>query len=75
MTNIQFDKTGLIIKGDNTGWYVKLEDDTENTGGFYIYQFKENNENSTEGFDNWMETKEDVIGYFEESNWEIKWDL
>ena len=68
---IQFDLIGKIIEGDHKGWYVKFIDDFENSGGYYIMEapdikFKD-------GFDSWLESKEQVIGYCLESNWTIKY--
>ena len=73
-SDIKINVVGKIIQGDQKGWYVLVENDKNNTGGYYIYQAPiEDILNSKEGFDDWLETFEDVKGYFEESNWQITW--
>ncbi|TAI48487.1 hypothetical protein [Flagellimonas allohymeniacidonis] len=68
---IKYDVLGKIIEGKKTGWYVRFIDDSENTGGFYIYKFED--PDSDEGFDTWLETENDVKGYIYESEWKIEW--
>lgn len=68
---IKYDALGKILEGENKGWFIKIIDDTENTGGFYICEF-DNAENG-QGFDTWLENEEQVKGYFYESGWKIEW--
>lgn len=68
---VKYDVFGKITEGDHSGWYVKFIDDSENTGGFYIYKIKDLN--GDEGFDTWLETENDVKGYIYESEWKIEW--
>ncbi|MFT6935941.1 MAG: hypothetical protein ACJA1N_000235 [Saprospiraceae bacterium] len=72
---VKLSTRGKIVKGDQQGWYVLVEVD-EKTGGFYIYQFKNKNgkNNLGEAFDDWVETFNDVEGYFKESSWKINWE-
>ena len=73
-SEIKTNTVGQIVEGDQQGWYVLVEYDKDDTGGYYIYQApQEDVLNSKEGFDDWLETFEDVKGYFEESNWLILW--
>lgn len=69
--NIKYNILGLILEGNNSGWYVKFIDDREDTGGFYIYEFKDLK--GDEGFDTWLETENDVQGFIRESEWKIEW--
>lgn len=69
--NIKYDILGHIIEGNNSGWDVKFIDDRKNTGGFYIYEFKDSN--GDEGFDTWLETESDVQGFIRENEWKIEW--
>ena len=69
---IKFNTFGKILEGDNAGWSVKIIDDREKTGGFFIYQFQTNNPSI--GYDDWLETLENVRGYIKEANWIIEWD-
>jgi hypothetical protein len=72
MEKILFGIVGRIIAGDDAGSYVKVVDDSENTGGFLILT-SDRHDMST-GFDNWVETKESVESFFAESNWEVDWE-
>ena len=71
---VKLDTIGKILEGDQVGWYVKVEYDTA-SGGYYIYQFKNKVEQNGlgEAYDDWLESLEDVQGYFEESDWNIDW--
>lgn len=71
MIEIKFNTLGKIIEGDNQGWFVRIINDEDKTGGYYIHQFKDMDGNI--GFDDWLETENDVKGYIYESNWKIKW--
>ena len=58
---MKLDTVGKILKGDQVGWYVKVEYDAD-SGGYYIYQFKNKvGENGLgEAYDDWLESLEDV---------------
>jgi len=68
---IKIGTIGKIVKGDDSGCWIKIEDDSQNTGGFLIHQ----SETTTfaEGSDDWVENLEALEGYFQESMWEIDW--
>ena len=68
---IKINTLGKIIEGDNLGWYVKVIDDTNDTGGYFIYEFEDLDESI--GFDTWLENINKVNGYFYESEWKIEW--
>lgn len=71
MMDIRFDTIGKIVEGKNKGWYIKLVDDSEKSGGVFIIEFP--NPQSGEGFNSWLERKSDIEGYFSECNWKIDW--
>jgi len=73
MKKILFGIVGKIVAGDDAGWYVKVVDDTANTGGFLV--LTSDRPDMTTGFDNWVETKEAVGSFFAESNWEVDWRI
>lgn len=73
MREILIGKVGKIVSGDDVGWYVKVTDDAADTGGFYILT-SERSDMAT-GFDNWVESREDLESFFAESHWEIDWLL
>ena len=75
MVDIQFDKIGLILEGEEKGCYVCVEEDHENTGGYLILTFNTLNpkDKTRIGFDSWVENIEALQSYFQESSWKIKW--
>ena len=69
---IQANLLGRIIKGDSAGWFIKIHDDQENTGGYLVVQSK-NSDFSGDGFDNWFETMGEVERFLKYKNWKIEW--
>ena len=72
-TNIEINAIGKILEGDTTGWYVLIKEDFENTGGYLILISKDPSFSSGEGLDYWVETYDNLKGFFEESKWQIDW--
>lgn len=68
---IEIGQIGRIAEGDDAGSYVKVVDDSQNTGGFLILTSKKHD--MSDGFDNWVEDPESLSKYFEEAAWIIKW--
>jgi predicted transcriptional regulator len=74
MNDIKLDTVGKIVKGDQQGWYILIEHDPDDTGGYYIFQApNEKVKESKEGYDDWLEKFEDITAYFTESSWIIEW--
>jgi hypothetical protein len=80
--DIQINKTGIILEGDDSGWYVRVEPASENvkydldySGSYLILIFNtlDDNDPNGEGFDSWVENFESLKGYFQESSWKVKW--
>lgn len=63
---------GRLLNGENTGWYIWIKDDQENTGGYLVIQSKTSDFGGN-GFDNWFETIEEIEKFFKYRNWEIEW--
>jgi hypothetical protein len=70
---IEIGRLGVIERGDDAGFQIKVLDDSDNSGGFLIITGKNLNDRSSEAFDGWVATKEELQGYFEESKWVVKW--
>jgi len=69
--DIRIGKWGRIISGDEAGWYLKVEDDANSTGGYIIITCKEPGSNI--GYDNWVKDLVHLRNYFKASNWSIEW--
>jgi hypothetical protein len=72
---IKINKVGLILEGEEKGRYVKIVDDSLNTGGYLIYTYN-SLDLKTQGYqcyDSWVETSQDIQNYFNESSWKILW--
>jgi len=63
---------GRITAGEEIGRYVKVEDDRENTGGYLILT-ADDPQLSFNGYDGWVESRQDLDGYFGESGWVVAW--
>ncbi len=69
---IKIDTIGKITSGDECGWYVKVLDDSENTGGFIVLTSERID--FSNAFDSWVESLDALQSYFEESQWTVKWN-
>ena len=72
---IEFKKVGKILKGDDVGQFIRVEHDPDDTGGFYIYQSTIIDFSSSDTFDSWVETRDDLDSFFKESKWVIDWNV
>ena len=68
--NIPEGIVGRVINSNNE-LYVKIIDDSLNTGGFLIITSK--NHDMSDGFDDWVQNKEGLFGYIREAGWIIDW--
>jgi hypothetical protein len=64
---------GRILSGDQKGWYLMIQDDSENTGGYLILTVRNLSPDNHEGFDGWVEDMSGVEKYFVASRWLIDW--
>lgn len=72
--NIKIGITGEILEGRHAGWYICIEDDFENTGGYLVFVFNNFNKlNSSEGYDRWAEDKNTLLEMFKSAKWKIRW--
>lgn len=72
---IPLEIVGTILNSHHIGHQVRVSDDSENTGGFLIFEWwrGSNGPNAGNAFDSWVENREDLEKYFQESGWEVKW--
>ena len=68
---IKLGKKGRIVKGDAQGWYVMIQDDAVNTGGYLVLTAKA--ADFQDGFDDWVEDWDTLQRYFQEAAWEVAW--
>ena len=61
-----------IVSGRNVGWFIWVQDDSENTGGYLVIQ-SSNIEFSGDGFDDWFLTLDEVEKHFVYNNWTVEW--
>lgn len=68
---IKVGNVGKILSGEDLGRYVKVIDDSANTGGFLIVTAT--GPDMREGFDSWVENGEMLRRFFEEATWDVEW--
>lgn len=68
---IKIGAVGKILAGEDAGCYLKVVDDSANTGGFLILTAHDSG--MKDGFDSWVENKEALKKYFEEAKWLVEW--
>jgi hypothetical protein len=69
---IPIGKIGLIIEGDDPGWYVLVEKSTESANAYYIFVCETSDMKGTKDYDYWVQEKADLDFYFED--WKIEWE-
>jgi hypothetical protein len=65
-------QTGKIISGPNSGYSIEIQDDSKESGGYFIVGWQEN---PKDGFDYWVEKREYLDEFFEEAGWKIEWTV
>ncbi len=71
--DIKIDKIGIITEGEMKGWYIRIDNDSENTGGFLIIYNPSPDMSSNSGYDAWVENEECLKKFFLESSWVVDW--
>ena len=71
MSDIKIGVVGQIKQGDDAGCFVKVVDDSNRTGGYLVLTSKD--ETFDKVYDDWVQDKNTLEKYFEESNWVISW--
>lgn len=63
---------GKLLNGDYAGFNVRVENDSEKSGGFYF--IIESPTDPQQGGDYWVETFEDVERGLIQKDWTVQWD-
>jgi hypothetical protein len=63
-------KKGRIRSGKGAGFFVRIEDDSQNTGGYLILRWQDV---PKVGYDHWVENLADLEQYMNEAGWDIEW--
>lgn len=63
-------KKGRLRNGKHAGFFVRIKDDSQNTGGYLILCWKDA---PLEGYDDWVENLVDLEQFLRESGWDIEW--
>ncbi|GGF27966.1 hypothetical protein GCM10011611_37480 [Aliidongia dinghuensis] len=71
MGSVPIGRVGKIVSGDEAGWFVKVLDDSDATGGFLILTSRE--DHFVSGFDNWVADENALKQYLHEARWLIEW--
>lgn len=71
MSTTPLGRIGTIVAGNEVGRYVKVIDDSKNTGGYLI--LTSDHADFRDGFDSWVEDDDALQRYFRESGWLIEW--
>lgn len=72
MRTIKIDVPGRILHGAEQGRFVRILDDSRETGGFLIVTSADPG-SMVEVYDSWVESIVEVDLFAAESNWEIEW--
>lgn len=63
---------GKMLNGDHAGFNVRVENDSENSGGFYF--IFESPTDSSQGGDYWLETFADIERGMLQKQWNVEWE-
>jgi hypothetical protein len=63
-------KKGRIRSGKDAGFFVRIQDDSENTGGYLILIWQDV---PSVGYDYWVENLADLEQFMREAGWDIEW--
>ncbi|MFD7339631.1 hypothetical protein ACFV98_27010 [Streptomyces violascens] len=72
MEKFELEKQGRILSGFYEGYFVKLHNDSDVTGGYYIFLVNDLVA-PTDGGDYWVEDLAELESFVESSHWEIEW--
>jgi hypothetical protein len=70
---IKLGKIGIITEGKMKGYYIRIDDDFENTGGFLIIYNSAPDMSSSNGYDDWVENEECLRDFCIDNSWIVNW--
>lgn len=71
MKKVPLGITGKITNENNQELYIRVIHDMDNTGGYYILTSAR--PDMKFGFDDWVESENDLVKFIIDSNWIINW--
>lgn len=71
MEKIKINTIGKVAEGEDVGAFVKIIDDSKETGGYII--LISDNQSFDSAYDDWVENMPSLEHYFKESRWVIEW--
>jgi len=72
---IPIEVTGIIRSGEHAGRYVRVQDDSVNTGGYLILIWWSELKSKTgvAGYDDWVENEASLEQYWRHKKWLVEW--
>lgn len=71
MSEIEYERTGKIVSGDDAGMFVRISPEDPGSGGFLILTSPSMDFKT--GSDDWVSDVQHLRAYFEASRWDIEW--
>jgi hypothetical protein len=71
---IPIGKLGRIRRGEYAGWFVRVDDDSESTGGFLALISPDQEFAGPLGYDNWAEDEAALERYFRKLDGDVEWE-
>lgn len=69
--DLRINTLGKIVAGTDSGCFLRILDDSENTGGFLVLTSKD--PSMKDASDDWVRDARDLAAYLDESGWTIEW--
>jgi hypothetical protein len=69
---IPIGRFGRIVAGEEEGYFLHVDFDAKDTGGYYVY-FVDDIDNPSAGGDHWAKNVEELHRVFDSSEWQIEW--
>lgn len=72
--NVKIETIGKVLEGEYKNWFIFIEDDHNNSGGYLILLFNHPDRlKSSQGYDYWAEDRSSLEEMFKEAKWKIQW--